>query len=180
MKKYKIFILIFSLVFILSGCKLNEEKSIIGEKNMIYEKNFGKYEILKNWIEEKNHSTNNKFFYVKKGTENDDQPNNIAISEGPNKYKLDEHEKFRDAILSQVKNQIPQNQNVKVKAEGLHTKNGNIVYVVTIKEEKLETQFFYIVGDYRFVMLQSTCFNDSEEIHKVSQHIIETFVWNNN
>lgn len=164
----------FIIPIILSGCLSTKE----GEKSMRYEKAFGTYEILNGWIEEKTHSTNDVFFYVKEETEKNNQPNNIAISEGENKFKKSEHENFKKAIMSQLNAQMNKNSDVKIVLDGLTTKSENIVYVVKIKEKELETRFYYIVGEYRFVMVQATCFDDSENVYKVSERIVDSFVWN--
>ena len=65
----------------------------------LIEKDFGTYEIPVDWIESVAHSTNDKFFYVKEGQENENRPDNISVNEGTNKYPADEHEKFRSATF---------------------------------------------------------------------------------
>ena len=100
----------------------------------LIEKDFGTYEIPVDWIESVAHSTNDKFFYVKEGQENENRPDNISVNEGTNKYPADEHEKFRSAILNQLSMQIGGDENVELNANGSNTKNGYVVYTFNIKD----------------------------------------------
>lgn len=173
-KKIELLIVIFIIPVILSGCMSTK----VEDKNIKCEKSFGTYEILNGWIEDKTHSTADVSFYVEKGTENDNPPNNIAVSEGKNKFKKSQHEEFKEAIMAQVNAQMPENSDVKVEMDSVTTKNNNIVYIVTIKEKEMESKFYYIVGECRFVMIQTSRFNGNKDIYKVSDHIAESFVWN--
>lgn len=143
----------------------------------LIEKDFGTYEIPADWIESGAHSTNNKFFYVKEGQENDNRPNNISINEGTNKYAASEHEKFRMAILNQLSMQIGGDENVELNANGSNTKNGYVVYNFSIKDKDNTTKQYYIVGDYKYVLVHETTFGDSTETDSVAQKIIDTFKW---
>lgn len=143
----------------------------------LIEKDFGTYEIPVDWIESVAHSTNDKFFYVKEGQENENRPNNISINEGSNKYAANEHEKFRMAILNQLSTQIGNDENVELTANGSNTKNGYIVYTFNIKDTDTTTTQYYIVGDYKYVLVHETTFGDSTETDSVAQKIIDTFKW---
>ena len=173
-KKIEVLIVIFIIPVILSGCMSIKE----GDKTLKCEKDFGTYEIINGWIEEKTHSTGDVSFYIEKGTENDNPPNNIAVSEAKNKFKKSQHEEFKEAIMAQVSAQMPENSDAKVEMDGVTTKNKNIVYIVTIEEKEMESKFYYIVGECRFVMIQTSRFNENKDIYKVSDHIAESFVWN--
>ena len=128
----------------------------------LIEKDFGTYEIPVDWIESVAHSTNDKFFYVKEGT---------------NKYPADEHEKFRSAILNQLSMQIGGDENVELNANGSNTKNGYVVYTFNIKDKDTTTTQYYIVGDYKYVLIHETTFGDSNETDSAAQKIIDTFKW---
>lgn len=143
----------------------------------LIEKDFGTYEIPVDWIESVAHSTNDKFFYVKEGQENENRPNNISINEGSNKYAANEHEKFRMAILNQLSTQIGNDENVELTANGSNTKNGYIVYTFNIKDQDNTTTQYYIVGDYKYILVHETTFGDSAETDSVAQKIIDTFKW---
>ena len=143
----------------------------------LIEKDFGTYEIPADWIESEAHSTNNKFFYVKEGQENDNRPNNTSVNEGTNKYAASEHEKFRMAILNQLSMQIGGDENVELNANGSNTQNGYVVYTFSIKDKDNTTTQYYIVGDYKYVLVHETTFGDSTETDSVAQKIIDTFKW---
>lgn len=143
----------------------------------LIEKDFGTYEIPVDWIESVAHSTNDKFFYVKEGQENENRPNNISINEGSNKYAANEHEKFRMAILNQLSTQIGNDENVELTANGSNTKNGYIVYTFNIKDQDNTTTQYYIVGDYKYILVHETTFGDSAETDSAAQKIIDTFKW---
>lgn len=143
----------------------------------LIEKDFGTYEIPADWIESEAHSTNNKFFYVKEGQENDNRPNNISVNEGTNKYAASEHEKFRRAILNQLSMQIGGDENVELNANGSNTKNGYVVYTFSIKDQDNTTTQYYIVGDYKYILVHETTYGDSTETDSAAQKIIDTFKW---
>lgn len=143
----------------------------------LIEKDFGTYEIPADWIESEAHSTNNKFFYVKEGQENDNRPNNISVNEGTNKYAASEHEKFRMAILNQLSMQIGGDENVELNANGSNTKNGYVVYTFNIKDQDNTTTQYYIVGDYKYILVHETTYGDSTETDSAAQKIIDTFKW---
>lgn len=143
----------------------------------LIEKDFGTYEIPVDWIESVAHSTNDKFFYVKEGQKNENRPDNISVNEGTNKYPADEHEKFRSAILNQLSMQIGGDENVELNANGSNTKNGYVVYTFNIKDKDTTTTQYYIVGDYKYVLIHETTFGDSNETDSAAQKIIDTFKW---
>lgn len=143
----------------------------------LIEKDFGTYEIPVDWIESVAHSTNDKFFYVKEGQENENRPNNISINEGSNKYAANEYENFRMAILNQLSMQIGGDENVEVTANGSNTKNGYVVYTFNIKDQDNTTTQYYIVGDYKYILVHETTFGDSAETDSAAQKIIDTFKW---
>lgn len=143
----------------------------------LIEKDFGTYEIPADWVESVAHSTNSKFFYVKEGEENENRPNNISVNEGTNKYSESEHEKFRMAILKQLSMQIGRNEDVKLNANGSNTKNGYLVYTFSIKDGNTTTTQYYIVGDYKYVLVHETTFGNSTETDNAAQKIIDTFKW---
>lgn len=170
----------FMITILLTGCN-NNTKEITKGGNTKYHKKFGSYEVLNGWVESKTHSTNNKYFYVKKGDDNKSRPNNVSINQGKNKYSSSEHVKFRSAITSQLMEQISKKQGVNLGAKGSHTKKGYTLYTFTIKEDDSNTvtSLCYIVGDYKYVLVQETNYDDDNETFEVTKNIINTFEWNN-
>ena len=140
---------------------------------------FGSYKILENWVESEEHSTRSKFFYVKQGQEQYEMPNNISVNTGTNKYAEKEHEKFRTAILNQIAMQIGNSEDIKINANGSNTENVYIVYTFSIQEPDVETIQHYIVGDYKYVLVHETIFDNTEkeETDNVAKEIINTFKW---
>ncbi len=148
----------------------------------IYNKEFGSYAVLSSWEENDEHSTNNKFFYVLSGTENESTPNNISINAGNNKYESANHTKFKEAILKQLSAQTKASgkQGVKINGSGSYTNNGYILYTFTIYEEEqdITTTQYYIVGDYKYVLIHETTFGNSEEADTVAKRMVNSFKWN--
>lgn len=156
--------------------KLTEESS---EGSVTYSKSFGSYKLPENWVESKEHSTSSKFFYVKKEDEQKERPNNISINEGQNKYSKTEHENFINAILNQLSMQIGGDEDVEVNANGSNTENGDVVYTFNIKEaDGIETTQYYIVGDYKYILIQETVFEESDDIDNVAKDMVNSFRWN--
>ena len=160
--------------------ELNNQENLVNlnEENL-YNKNFGSYTILDGWIENKEHSTRNKFFYVKKGQEQYETPNNISVNVGTNKYAENEHEKFKTAILNQLSMQIGNSQDITINATGSNTENGYILYTFSVHEPEVETIQYYIVGDYKYVLVHETIFdNDGKnETDNAAKEIINSFKW---
>lgn len=155
--------------------KLTEE---VSDASLTYNKNFGSYKLPENWTESKEHSTNSKFFYVKKEDKQKERPNNISINEGQNKYAKTEHENFKKAILNQLSMQIGGDENVKLTANGSNTENGDVVYTFNIIEaDGVETTQYYIVGDYKYILIQKTVFEKSDDIDNVAEDMVNSFRW---
>lgn len=166
-KNHKFYFLIICLIFI-TGCK----------QENIYEKDFGTYEVTDGWVESETHSSDSKFFYVLDGTDNDETPNNISINVGTNRYSIEEHEQFKEAILKQLYSQVS-SYNATVTASGSTTDNNYIVYTFIIyeKETDVTTTQYYIVGDYKYVLIHETVFDDSKEADEVAKKIVNSFKW---
>lgn len=157
-----------------------EFKEETTENGTIFKKEFGSYELPKNWVESKEHSTKNKFFYVLKDHEQDELPNNISINSGTNKYPKKEHEKFRIAILNQLSLQTKNKNGININANGFTTDTGEIVYTFIIKESDVTTTQYYMVGNYEYILIQETIFEDSEETDVAAKHIVNSFKWKEN
>lgn len=162
----------------------NENSNItISSDETLYEKDFGSYIVANNWIESQSHSTTNKFFYIKNQTvEEEERPNNISINMGTNKYSSEEHEKFKTAILNQLSMQISSSNDLKINANGSYTKDNNyVVYEFDIYEEKenITTKQFYIVGDYKYVLIHETIYDQTDkDIDIVAKKMVDSFKWN--
>lgn len=158
----------------------NIESNIITNENVTYHKSFGSYTMPKNWIESTKYSTEDKFFYVAEGTEEDPLPNNISVNVGKNKYSSEQHMKFRDAILNQLVMQLP--KDTALNGSGSFTANDYVLYTFTFSitegDTTLSATQYYIVGDYEYVMVYETAFtDDTEEVDTVAKNIVDTFKW---
>ena len=170
--------------FIIQDITKDFGKQIQQEGNMendnVFNKNFGNYELPENWVESKKYSTSSKFFYVLKGQEQEDQPNNISINYGTNKYDKANHEKFKEAILNQLSMQIAKKEGIEINANGSYNDNEDIVYTFIIKElnANITTTQYYIVGDYKYILIHETVFGESEETDEAAKRIVNSFKWN--
>ena len=72
-------------------------------------------------------------FLYRGGHENDEKPDNISIHVGKNKYSLDEHEQFRDAIVQQILMQLDGIE-AQLNGDGTYTEQGDLLYIFTIDE----------------------------------------------
>jgi len=174
MNKKLLFIILIFLC--LAGCKKIENNT---KGNNTFNKDFGSYEVPKNWVEVKSYSTSNKFFYTIKGQEHDKKPNNISINSGTNKYSIDDHEDFKKAILYQLSMQIGDRKDVEISANGSNNANGDIVYTFIINEtnNNVTTTQYYIVGDYKYILIHETVFGESEETDNVAKNMVNSFKW---
>lgn len=162
---------------------LNRNSNItISSDETLYTKDFGSYIVANNWIESQSHSTANKFFYIKdQKAENEEKPNNISINMETNKYSSEEHEKFKTAILKQLSMQISNSNDLKINANGSYTEDNNyVVYEFDIYEEKenVTTKQFYIVGDYKYVLVHETIYDQTDkDIDNVAKKMVDSFKW---
>ena len=180
----KILIVLLAMVLLLAGCGKNgtsspqspsdesvtdqqepssSETEISSEDHAIP----GSYIVPDGWEKSEKHSTNSQIFYIEEGHENDEKPDNISIHVGKNKYSLDEHEQFRDAIVQQILMQ----------RDGTYTEQGDLLYIFTIDEGDIVTTQYYIVRDYGFCLIQLTNFSGSETTEQAARDMVDSFVW---
>ena len=172
---YLKYIFVFFVIIVMTGC-FNHNNNVDKIK---FEKDFGSYELLDGWVENKKHSTKQKFFYTLKSDANKSRPNNISVNVGTNKYSKDEHEKFKVAILSQLNMQTSSYEGINLNGEGFTSDNGYIVYKFTIYEENSDTTTtqYYIIGDYKYVLVHETTFGKSEKTDEAAIKIVNSFKW---
>lgn len=118
------------------------------------------------------------FFYVKEGTEKQQQPNNISVSTGDSPYKKEESESFKEAIQKQISGQLAGYSGVTMTASGIQA-GENIVYTFTVEEKDtgLITNQFYIVGEKKYCLVQESNFDQSKECDEVAKKLVESFRW---
>ena len=158
----------------------SEETEIVDENGTTYTKSFGTYHVPTGWIESSTYSTTNKFFYVADGTEQDTLPNNISINIGSNKYSAEDHIKFREAIVNQLVMQLP--KDTMLNGSGSYTANDYILYTFTFNVTEGDTTLaatqYYIVGDYKYVMVYESVYDgNTEEVDAIAKNMVDTFTW---
>lgn len=150
----------------------SSETEISSEYNAIP----GSYTVPDGWEESEKHSTDSQIFYIEEGHENDEKPDNISIHVGKNKYSLDEHEQFRDAIVQQILMQLDGIE-AQLNGDGTYTEQGELLYIFTIDEGDIVTTQYYIVKDYGFCLIQLTNFSGSETTEQAARDMVDSFVW---
>lgn len=171
MKKIIVLLLI---CFLLTGCTLRSNS--IKEYNL---SGYGKYSVPRNAVLRKDHSNYRKLFFVKSIDKNNSMPNNISVEGGTNKYSKEEHELFKKAILNQLYMQSSRHSGAQITASGSKTKNGDILYTFNMKDSNTLTRQYYIVGDYKYVLVHETILNGEEDraLDNMAKYIINTFRW---
>ena len=178
-----IIIFSFAIVMFASDKKedIKEEISVTEETEPgIIKKSFGTYTILDGWKESKPLSNDKKFFYIKDGTNLSKPTTNISVEVGTNKYSKENHMEFRDAIRGQLMIQMTTAEEAEgLEANGTNTENGDIMYVFTIKEEQTTTTQYYIVGDYKYMLVHVTDFKDANilDVTDAAMSIVNSFKW---
>lgn len=145
-----------------------------------YTKDFGSYELPEGWVESREHSNDSRFFYVLEGHERDEMPDNVAVTTGSNPYAEEEHEKFRDAIMAQITEQISGYEGIELTGNGSYTAQNYIVYTFTVKESDpaVTTTQYYIVSDHAYCLVHETNFTGNPEADDAAKHIVDSFIWN--
>lgn len=137
----------------------------------------GSYTVPEGWVKAEQYSAADKFFYVEKGHEEDERPDNISIETGTNRYAAEEHEQFRDAIVRQLMAQM-QGVDAELTGDGTYTNQGDVVYIFTISEADVVTKQYYIVGDRQYCLIHLTSFTGSESADQAARVIADSFIWN--
>jgi len=184
-----IIIIIYSIIFVIAVNDYDSEKSVTrSETTELVEdpseisKTFGTYNIPEDWKESKELSYNKKYFYIKEGTDMSKPTSNISIEMGTNRYPKSNHIEFRQSIQAQLMMQTSDSENISaIEGLGKNTENGDILYVFTIKEEtkNITTRQYYIVGDYKYILVHETDYNDSniQDVSEVAEKIVNSFKW---
>lgn len=194
-KKIVVFLISAVLLTGLSGCGIRRassagetalpdglaepaERAESGLSDQTIEQGFGSYLLPAGWIENESHSTEEKRFYILDGTDDQAQPDNIAVSVGVNRYSQEGHLEFRDAVMNQLGAQIGDLEGVTLEGSGSSTANGDILYRFEVREnDGTKTVQYYVVGDYRFCLIHETNFTGSEQTDIAAAKIADSFVW---
>lgn len=134
------------------------------------------YTLPDGWVKAEEYSSDEKIFYVQEGHESDNLPDNISVNVGSDKYDAEEHEDFREAIVSQLLAQIG-DSNAELYGDGTFTDNGYVLYIFTIVEEDCTTIQYYIVGENKFCLVHLTNFSGSENANEAALKLAKSVVW---
>lgn len=167
-------ILILFTCFLFAGCSI-----ISKEESNLITTSYGSYQIPSTWTKSNKFSTRSKYFYVNKKDNYKKKPNNISVEMGTNRYSIDNHVMFRQAIVRQLAIQSP---NLNIYANGSTTKQGYILYTFIIQDDqsnsKNVTKQYYIVGDYKYVLVHETIWDgNSADSDETAKYIIDSFKW---
>ena len=168
----KILVVLFMCI-LLTGCSLKTSK------NEEYKLNgYGKYQIPNNAVIRKDHSSSRKLFFVKNKDLRNKMPNNISVEGGTNRYSKEDHMQFKSAIQSQLYMQASRFSS-KITGSGTKTKNGYTLYIFNMENSGSITKQYYIVGDYKYILVHETILNGTEdkELDNIAKYIIDSFIW---
>lgn len=172
--------LLLAVILCLSACGAPAEKEDAQqpEAEEPVEENAlpGTWTVPEGWVKAEKYSTENKIFYVEEGHEEDEQPDNISIEVGTNRYSAEDHMNFRDAIVRQLTMQAS-SVGAELTGEGTFTAQEDVLYIFTISEEGVETKQFYIVGDQRYCLVHLTNFTGFESAGEAARAIADSFTW---
>ena len=139
-------------------------------------KSFGSFKIPNTFTESKKFSTQSKYYYLKNSDEDLAFPNNISINQGKNRYSIEENIQFREAILRQLLMQT-KDSGAEVTGAGTYTDKKYLLYIFTITDGEYITTQYYIVGDYKFILIQETVKGESKETDETAKMMVNSFTW---
>ena len=180
-------IIILGIMLLLTGCNDGKNADWEGAEHSASESSIqdgvgasdfpGTYTVPDGWIKSEEHSMDEMTFYIEKGHEEDELPDNIAVSVGTNPYSLEEHVSFEKAIMQQLLMQTD-GLDVQLSGDGAYTAQDDILYTFTIEDaDGVVTKQYYILKDYGFCLVQLTNFSGSEGAFEAAQSIVDSFVW---
>lgn len=186
----KTWVAMLGMLLLLTGCgnggntDLKEPDNVASEDSVadqVQDDAFpGTYTVPDGWVKAEDHSTDGMTFYVEKGHEDDELPDNISVNVGDCPYSLEDHTSFRDAIMRQLTMQL-NGSDAQLTGSGSNTAQDYVLYRFTIEDaDGTITEQYYILKDYGFCLVQATSFtgSDNESIFEAAQTIVDSFVWN--
>ena len=167
----KLLILIIPLVF-LTGCIRIPRLANTSTVNA----SFGTYRI-DGLVKRTDHSTATKTFYSLDKDKYNSRPDNISVEVGTNYYTKDQIAAFKSAIQLQLYSQV--GRDATIVGNGITTTKGNNVLKFIIKKQNDPTEItqYYIIGDYKYVLVYETCFNKNPDLNVATYNIVDTFEW---
>ncbi len=145
----------------------------------IEQKSFGSYMIPSGWSEWTYHSTDSKWFYTKGTPKNEDILTNISVQCYTNDYTQNDYESFLKDLVVFYKKQLTQQEYDSMQMEGISSSKGYPIVKVSISNtDGRKTVQYYIIGDYKHVLIHLTDFNDEiKDGDTAALYIVDSFVW---
>ena len=123
-QKLRCILTIMGIITVCTACIVQKDPVDNSDDSGTKKKSFGKYDIMKGWSES-DYSRDEKYVYVKKGTDNKDEFNNFVVGSGESDYSEEEYEQFEKAILQQLSSKIGQLDNATLKGTAGTTDQGD-------------------------------------------------------
>ena len=138
----------------------------------------GSYIIPEGWEMNEEQSTSAKVFYVRDDETDMNQPDNISVEQGTNKYKADDPMSFKNAIMRQL-GIMTKGKKCEVHGRGYTTDKGVNVIMLEMIEDTCTTRQYYLCGDNRYVLIHATNFSGATDIDDAAEEMAESFEWMN-
>jgi hypothetical protein len=137
----------------------------------------GTYKIADGWETSDKYSTDQKTFYLREGETDMDQPDNISVEQGTNRYSAENVMGFKDAIMRQMGHMTKGQKVDEIKGRGYTTdKKVKVLMIQMIDDESVTTQY-YLCGDYRYVLIHETNYSGAEDADEAAKEMVESFEW---
>ena len=144
----------------------------------------GKYTIPRGFVEARKWSQRAKAFYVaSEDSKKDGFVNNISIEGGKNRYTVQDHALFRQAILRQLLAQCTEDE--VLTADGSHTKKGYVLYTFVIRpsDESLQKnqdaattkQYYIIARDNAYILVHETTRGESKKTDEAAMELVNSY-----
>lgn len=138
----------------------------------------GSYTVPAGWEMNEEQSTSAKVFYVRDDETDMNQPDNISVEQGTNKYKADDPMSFKNAIMRQL-GIMTKGKECEVHGRGYTTDKGVNVIMLEMIEDTCTTRQYYLCGDNRYVLIHATNFSGATDIDDAAEEMAESFEWMN-
>lgn len=153
-----------------------DQAAVPSSEGMVYTKAFGGYTVPEGWEESSQYSAGGKYFYLPADQKDAEYPDNVSVETGTNRYAAEEHEQFREAVMSQLMAQL-QGVDAELLGDGTFTNAGDVLYVFTIQEPDVVTRQYYVVGDQKYCLIHLTNYTGGQEADDAARLMAESFRW---
>ena len=169
----KLLLLVIPVIF-LTGCLPTQ--LLKGRDTSVVNASYGTYRI-DGLVKRSDHSTANKTFYVLTKDRYTTTPDNVSVEMGTNYYSKSQMNTFKSAIQLQLYSQV--GRDTTIVGNGITTTKGNNVlkFIIKKKNDNTEVTQYYIIGDYKYVLVYETNFSGNTDLNVAVFNIVDTFEW---